>query len=90
MIRIVCTRRTSGSSKQWYALYRAVKSTAATLDFLRSPTRDVGAAERLFLQVLQASHTLASRVITIDKHAAYPPAFESLQQERHGHLWTRP
>ena len=46
-----------------------------------SATRDADAAERFFRQVLQASHTLTPRVITVDKNAAYPPAFEALQQE---------
>jgi transposase, IS6 family len=68
--------------KQWYYLYRAVDSTGATLDFMLSPTRDAEAAEHFFRQVLQASHTLTPRVITVDKNAAYPPAFESLQQEK--------
>jgi transposase-like protein len=44
-----------------------------------SPSRDADAAEGFFRQVLQASHTLTPRVITVDKNAAYPPAFESLQ-----------
>jgi IS6 family transposase len=47
-----------------------------------SAIRDAGAAERFFRQVLQASHTLTPRVITVDQNASYPPAFESLQQER--------
>jgi IS6 family transposase len=68
--------------KQWYYLYRAVDSTGATLDFMLSPTRDAEAAEHFFRQVLQASHTLTPRVITVEKNAAYPPAFESLQQEK--------
>jgi IS6 family transposase len=67
--------------KQWYYLYRAIDSTGATLDFMLSAMRDADAAERFFRQVLQASHTLPPRVITVDKHAAYPPAFEALQQE---------
>jgi transposase, IS6 family len=67
--------------KHWYDLYRAVDSTGATLDFMLSPTRDAEAAERFFRQVLQASHTLTPRVITVDKNAAYPPAFEALQQD---------
>jgi IS6 family transposase len=67
--------------KRWYYLYRAVDSTGATLDFMLSATRDAGAAERFFRQVLQASHTLTPRVITVDQNAAYPPAFEALQQE---------
>jgi transposase, IS6 family len=68
--------------RQWYDLYRAVDSTGATLNFMLSPTRDAEAAERFVRQVLQASHTRTPRVITVDKKAAYPPAFEALQQER--------
>jgi transposase, IS6 family len=68
--------------QQWHYLYRAVDSQGQTLDCLLSPTRDADAAEHFFRQVLQASHTLAPRVITVDKNAAYPPAFESLQQEK--------
>jgi transposase, IS6 family len=67
--------------KQWHYLYRAVDSQGQTLDFLLSPTRDADAAERCFRQVLRASHTLTPRVITVDKHAAYPPAFGALQPE---------
>jgi transposase, IS6 family len=67
--------------KHWYYLYRAVDSTGATLDFMLSPTRDADAAGCFFRQVLQASHTRTPRVITVDKHAAYPPAFDTLQQE---------
>ena len=67
--------------KPWYYLYRAVDSTGATLDFMLSATRDADAAERFFRQVLQASHTINPRVITVDQNAAYPPAFEALQQE---------
>ena len=47
-----------------------------------SPTRDADGAERFFRQVLHGSHTLAPRVITVDKNAAYPPAFEALQREK--------
>jgi transposase, IS6 family len=67
--------------KQWYYLYRAVDSTGATLDFMLSATRDADAAERFFRQVLQASHTRTPRVITVDKNAAYPLAFDTLQQD---------
>ncbi len=68
--------------KPWYYLYRAVDSTGATLDFMLIPTRDAEAAGRFFRQVLHASHALTPRVITVDKNAAYPLAFESLQQEK--------
>jgi IS6 family transposase len=67
--------------KRWYYLYRAVDSTGATLDFMLSATRDADAAERFFRKVFQASHTRTPRVITVDQNAAYPPAFEALQQE---------
>jgi IS6 family transposase len=67
--------------KRWYYLYRAVDSTGATLDFMLSPTRDADAAERVFRRVLRASHTLTPRVITVDKNAVYPPAFEALQHD---------
>jgi transposase, IS6 family len=67
--------------KQWHYLYRAVDATGATLDCMLSPTRDAEAAERFFRKVLGACHTTAPRVITVDKNAAYPPAFATLQQE---------
>jgi transposase, IS6 family len=67
--------------KQWHYLYRAVDSAGATRDFMLSPTRDAEAAERFFRKVLGARHTTAPRVITVDKNAAYPPAFAVLQQE---------
>jgi transposase-like protein len=65
----------------WYDLYRAVDSTGASLAFMLSATRDAGAAERVFRQVLQVSHTLTPRVMTVDQNAAYPPACEALQHE---------
>jgi IS6 family transposase len=68
-------------NKQWYYLYRAVDSQGQTLDFLLSPTRDAEAAERFFRKVLRAAHTTVPRVITVDKNAAYPPAFAVLQQD---------
>jgi transposase, IS6 family len=68
--------------KQWYYLYyRAVDSTGATLDFMLSATRDADAAERFFRKVLDAGHTTLPCVITVDKHATYPPAFEALQHD---------
>jgi len=67
--------------KQWYYLYRAVDSEGNTIDFMLSATRDATAAEQFFRKALQANHTVPPRVITVDKNAAYPPAFEALQQE---------
>jgi transposase, IS6 family len=68
--------------KHWCYLYRAVDSAGATLDFMLSVSRDADAAEQFFRKVLGASHTTVPRVITVDKNAAYPVAFEVLQQER--------
>ena len=46
-----------------------------------SATCDADAAECFFRKVLQASHTLTPRVITVDKNTAYPPAFDALQHD---------
>jgi transposase, IS6 family len=67
--------------KQWHYLYRAVDSTGATLDFMLSATRDADVAEQLFRKVLDAAHTTPPCVITVDKNAAYPPAFDALQYD---------
>jgi len=67
--------------KYCHNLYRAVDSRGATLDFMLSAMRDADAAERFFRKMLRATHTIQPRVITVDKNAAYPPAFEALQQD---------
>ena len=67
--------------KVWMYLYRAVDSTGNTLDFLLSATRDAQAAKRFFSKTLAAPHTVPPRVITVDKNAAYPKAFNKLQEE---------
>jgi len=67
--------------KQWHDLYRAVDSTGATLDFMLSVARDADAAKQFFRKVLDAGHTTLPRVITVDKNAVYPPAFEALQHD---------
>ena len=66
----------------WKYLYRAVDSEGNTLDFLLSAKRDAKAAKRFFKKVLHASHTIAPRVITVDKNAAYPPAIKALKKEK--------
>ena len=52
-----------------------------TLDFRLSPTCDAQAAKRFFAKTLAAPHTTTPRVITVDKNAAYPKAFNELQAE---------
>ena len=44
-----------------------------------SATRDAKAAERFVRQARQAKHPATPRVITVEKNAAYPPAFAILQ-----------
>jgi len=65
----------------WMYLYRAVDSHGNTLEFHLSATRDAQAAKRFFAKTLGASHAVAPRVITVDKNAAYPKAFQELQAE---------
>ena len=67
--------------KVWMYLYRAVDSQGNTLEFLLSPTRDAEAAKRFFSKTLTAPHTTTPRVITVDKNAAYPKAYNELQAE---------
>ena len=67
--------------KQWCDLYRAVDSEGNTIDFMLSTTQDTKAAERFFRRAFRTSHPVPSRLITVDEHAAYPLAFEALQQE---------
>ena len=67
--------------KVWMYLYRAVDSEGNTLEFLLSPTRDAQAAKQFFSKTLAASHTVEPRVITVDKNAAYPEAFNERKEE---------
>jgi len=66
--------------KVWHYLYRAVDSEGKTLDFLLSETRDAKVAQTFFRKVLGANHTVIPREITVDQHAAYPPAVQDLEQ----------
>jgi IS6 family transposase len=66
----------------WKYLYRAVHSADNTLDFMLSATRDGKVAVRFFRKVLKAQHTQTSRVINVDKSAAYPVALETLKKRR--------
>ncbi|GHP00452.1 IS6 family transposase [Reticulibacter mediterranei] len=65
--------------KQWVYLYRALDSQGKTLNFWLSPTRDGEAAKRFLLKTLTASYCSQSRVINVDKNAAYPKAFSELK-----------
>jgi IS6 family transposase len=63
----------------WMYLYRAVDSQGRTLEFHLSPTRDAQAAKHFLAKALGANHTVAPRVITVDKNAAYPKAIAELK-----------
>ncbi len=63
-------------------LYRAVDKHGDTLDFLLSAKRDAKAAKRFFHKTLNARNSRTPRVINADKHAAYPPAFAELQEDK--------
>ena len=67
--------------KVWMYLYRAVDSEGNTQEFRFSSTRDAVAAKRFFQKTLGASHTVSPRVITVDKNAAYPKAFNKLKED---------
>lgn len=67
---------------QWVYLYRAVDSNGNSLEFRLSPTRDSDAAEAFFRKLLGAPHTVAPRVINVDKNAAYPKAFAILKDDQ--------
>jgi IS6 family transposase len=62
------------------SLYRALDSNGDTLEFFLSTTRGAEAAKRFFSKALGAPHTTPPRVITVDKHAAYPKAFNDLKR----------
>jgi IS6 family transposase len=69
--------KVSGAYKH---LYRAVDSTGQTIDFLLTPQRDATAAKCFFRQAFQAPGN-PSRVVNVDKNAAYPTAIGELKQK---------
>jgi transposase-like protein len=67
---------------EWKYLYRAVDSQGNTLDFMLSAKRDARAAERFFRKALKATPNQETRVINVDKNAAYPPAINELKADQ--------
>jgi len=63
-------------------LYRALDKYGDTLDFLLSAKRDAQAAKRFFRKTLNARNSTTPRVVSADKHAAYPPALVALQKDK--------
>ena len=66
----------------WMYLYRAVDSAGNTLDFMLSEKRDARAAHRFFCTLLDASHTVLPRGITVDNNAAYPKAMRRIRRRK--------
>jgi len=63
-------------------LYRAVDKYGDTLNFLLTAKRDATAVKRFFRQTLNARNSTMPSVINVDQHAADPPAFAALQEEK--------
>lgn len=61
---------------------RAVDSQGKTLEFHLSSTRDAQTAKHFVPKALGASHTVTPRVITVEKNAASPKAFNALKAVR--------
>jgi transposase, IS6 family len=57
---------------KWTYLYRAVDSTAATIDFLLSAKRDAVAAKRFLQKALRSPGHPRPRVINVDGNPSYP------------------
>jgi len=63
---------------KWHYLYRAIDSNGKTIDFYLSEKRDEAAALKIFKKLAKAGDP---RMINVDKHASYPPAFSTMQKE---------
>ena len=63
----------------WHYLYRAIDKEGNTLDWMLSKNRNKQAAKRFFKKLVSNGHTVAPRVINVDKSPTFPPALGELQ-----------
>ena len=68
--------------KSWKYLYRALDKDGSTIEFMLCAKRDVSAAKRFFKKVMKADHRRLPFSISVDKHASYPEAFTTSQEEK--------
>ncbi len=67
--------------KSWKYLYRALDKDGNTIEFLLTANRDISAAKRFFKKMMRADNRRLPFSISVDKHASYPEAFTSSQEE---------
>jgi IS6 family transposase len=68
--------------RQWKYLYRALDKDGNTIEFMLSAKRDIPAAKRFFKKMVKADHRRLPFSISVDKHASYPEAFTTSQEEK--------
>jgi IS6 family transposase len=68
--------------RQWKYLYRALDKEGNTIEFILSAKRDIAAVKRFFKKMMRADHRRLPFSISVDKHASYPEAFISSQEEK--------
>src|SRR5438270_7011621 len=66
---------------RWTYLYRAVDSTAETIDFMLSPKRDALAAKHFLRLALTHAGQIRPRVINVDRHPAYSEVIADLKRD---------
>ncbi len=67
--------------REWKYLYRALDKEGQTIDFLLTAKRDISEVLRFFKKMMRADHRRLPFSISVDKHASYPNAFASSQEE---------
>jgi transposase-like protein len=68
--------------QRWKYLHRALDKEGNTIEFLLSAKRDIAAAKRFFKKMMRADHRRLPLSISVDKHASYPDAFTTSQEEK--------